>query len=72
MIVSLKPTFIPKNKCKRMIYSNKRLKIKNQISLSDAAELTGKFLGAFVLFTSTLNWMMYRRINKQIEENDKK
>lgn len=34
-------------------------------------ELTGKFLGTFILFTSTLNWLHYRNIRKRYEENKK-
>jgi len=30
----------------------------------DPQEGTGKFLGLFVLFASTMNWLTYRRIRK--------
>ena len=39
------------------------------IDLQEGVALTGKFLGLFVLFTSTMNWWTYRRIRK---ENEKK
>jgi hypothetical protein len=35
---------------------------------ADAVELTGKFLGLVVLFTSTLNWWHYRKIRKDREK----
>ena len=42
------------------------------IDLQEGAALTGKFLGLFVLFTSSMNWWMYRRIRKDQEnKNDK-
>lgn len=39
------------------------------IDLQEGVALTGKFLGLFVLFTSSMNWWTYRRIRK---ENEKK
>ena len=39
------------------------------VDLQEGVALTGKFLGLFVLFTSTMNWWTYRRIR---EENEKK
>lgn len=35
-----------------------------------AIELTGKFLGLFVLFTSGMNWWVYRKIRKDHEDRE--
>jgi len=42
------------------------------ITFQESVELTGKSMGLFVLFTSTLNWWVYRRITKNIEDKNKK
>ena len=39
---------------------------------ADMIETTGKFIGLFVLFTSSMNWWHYRRIRKSLEEKDPK
>lgn len=39
------------------------------IDLNEGVALAGKYLGFFVLFTSSMNWWVYRRIRK---ENEKK
>lgn len=41
-----------------------RVIMRPRADLHPAVELTGKFLGLFVLFTSSLNWWVYRRIRK--------
>ena len=38
----------------------------------DPIETTGKFLGLFVLFTSSMNWWYYRQKVKDAERNNKK
>ena len=47
-------------------------KVKCAIDFQKATELTGKFLGLFVLFTSSMNWYMYRRIRKETEKEKEK
>jgi len=42
------------------------------ITFQESVELTGKTIGLFVLFTSTLNWWFYRKVRKQIEDENKK
>ncbi len=39
------------------------------IDVQESVALTGKFLGLFVLFTSSMNWWTFRRVRK---ENEKK
>lgn len=39
------------------------------MDLQEGVALTGKFLGLFVLFTSSMNWWVYRKIRK---DNEKK
>lgn len=39
--------------------------------MNQAVELTGKFLGSFVLFTASMNWWYYRRLRKDLEKKDK-
>jgi hypothetical protein len=38
----------------------------------DWPELTGKGLGLFVLFTSSMNWWFYKRVREDAEKNQKK
>jgi hypothetical protein len=38
------------------------------IDLQEGVALTGKFVGLFVLFTSSMNWWAYRRIRKDRED----
>lgn len=74
MIVSLKPVLKRPNivpQRRNTVAVRKVFRVKNDLSLSDAVELTGKCLGAYVLFTSSLNWLFYRRINKSIEQSKK-
>lgn len=33
--------------------------------------LTGKFIGSFVLFTSSMNWWYYKRTREDAEKNKK-
>ena len=38
------------------------------ISVQEGVELTGKFLGLFVLFTSSMNWWYYRRTREENQD----
>lgn len=66
--------------CKRnnQLKKIKNIPIKNRNKLNiiggeyPLIEITGKFLGTFVLFASTLNWMHYRDLRKRYEEHNKK
>lgn len=42
------------------------------ITFQEGVELTGKSIGLFVLFTSTMNWWFYRKVRKQVEDENKK
>jgi hypothetical protein len=46
-------------------------KVAVRADLNQAIELTGKSIGLFVLFTTTMNWWFYRRIRKDVEEKKK-
>ena len=37
---------------------------------NEGVRLTGKYLGLFVLFTSTTNWWFYRKIRKEKDSKD--
>lgn len=45
-----------------------RLRPRAAVPIQEAAALTGKFLGLFVLFTSGMNWWTYRQIRKEQEK----
>jgi hypothetical protein len=45
---------------------------RKKVTRGDMVETTGKFLGLFVLFTSTANWWFYRRVREEKEKNTKK
>ena len=70
----LQPIRLPSYKV-RPVYKNQRRVICNSSPLSESlvhnSAIIGEYLGLFVLFTATLNWMSYRRIRK-IMEDDKK
>jgi hypothetical protein len=44
-----------------------RVLVRPRADIHPAVELTGKFLGLFVLFTSSMNWWTYRKIRKDRE-----
>jgi hypothetical protein len=46
----------------------RRYVVKPRADIHPAVELTGKFLGLFVLFTSSMNWWHYRKIRKEHEK----
>jgi hypothetical protein len=48
----------------------RRVPVKPRADIHPAVELTGKFLGLFVLFTSSMNWWVYRKIRKDHEKKD--
>jgi hypothetical protein len=50
---------------------HRRAIIKPRADIHPAVELTGKFLGLFVLFTSSMNWWTYRKIRKDHEDRKK-
>jgi len=39
--------------------------VKPRADFNQSIEYTGKFLGLFVLFTSSMNWWVYRSITKK-------
>ena len=41
------------------------------IDLQEGVALAGKSLGLFVLFASSMNWWVYRRIREDIENKNK-
>lgn len=50
-----------------------RLVVRPRADWQEGIALTGKLLGSFVLFTSTMNWWFYRRTREDLEKNkDKK
>lgn len=44
---------------------------KASIDVQEAAALTGKYLGLFVLFTSSMNWWYYKRVREDQERKRK-
>jgi hypothetical protein len=50
----------------------RRALVRPRADLNSAIELTGKFIGLFVLFTSTMNWWTYRKIRKDHEDRENK
>lgn len=46
--------------------------VKPRADANQAIELTGKFLGFVVLFTSSMNWWHYRRTRKDHEDRKNK
>ena len=48
--------------------SRKRV-IKPRADLQEGIALTGKYLGLFVLFTSSMNWWYYKRIREEKEKD---
>ena len=49
-----------------------RKTLKPRADFNQAIEYTGKFLGLFVLFTSTANWWFYRSLRKKSEDEKPK
>ena len=45
--------------------------VRPRSDLNQVFVLTGKYLGAFVLFTSSMNWWYYRRTREDAEKNRK-
>jgi hypothetical protein len=41
------------------------------IDLQEGVALAGKSLGLFVLFASSMNWWVYRRIREEAEKKNK-
>jgi hypothetical protein len=41
--------------------------VRPRADIQPVIELTGKFLGLFVLFTSSMNWWVYRKTRKDKE-----
>lgn len=46
----------------------RRVITRASIDAQEAVVLTGKFVGLFVLFTSSMNWWTYRKIRKDKEK----
>jgi len=44
---------------------------KAEIPFQHAAELTGKAIGLWVMFTTATNWWIYRKIRKEVEKDKK-
>ena len=45
--------------------------VRPRADLNPAIVLTGKYLGLFVLFTSSMNWWYYRRTREDVEKKRK-
>ena len=43
---------------------------KASIDWQESVALTGKGIGLFVLFTSSMNWWFYRKVRKDLEKDD--
>lgn len=41
---------------------------KPRADMNQAIQLTGKYIGLFVLFTSTMNWWYYKRTREDAEK----
>lgn len=50
----------------------RRVQIAPRADMNEAIYLTGKFLGSFVLFTSTLNWWHYKRTRENLDPKNSK
>ena len=42
--------------------------VKPRVDMNQAIQLTGKYLGLFVLFTSSMNWWHYKRTREDAEK----
>jgi hypothetical protein len=49
---------------------NSTNEVVNNMLIHNSA-IVGEYLGLFVLFAATLNWMSYRRIRKMMEDDKK-
>jgi hypothetical protein len=56
----------------RPMRKRRHVAVRPRADLHQAVELTGKFLGLFVLFTSSMNWWTYRKIRKSKEDKENK
>jgi hypothetical protein len=61
-MLAVKPPVIPRIHRQRTVVKPKA------ITLQQSVEITGQYLGLFVLFTSTMNWWHYRKIRKDQEK----
>ena len=57
-------------KIKRSVRMNSTNEVVNNMLIHNSA-IVGEYLGLFVLFAATLNWMSYRRIRKMMEDDKK-
>lgn len=46
--------------------------VKPRADMNQAIQLTGKYLGLFVLFTSSMNWWYYKRTREDAEKRSRK
>jgi hypothetical protein len=49
-----------------------RKTVRPRADLQEGIALTGKFLGLFVLFSSSMNWWRYKRDREEAEKKNKK
>lgn len=61
----LRPVVAPRPVRRRTI-------VRPRADMNSSIELTGKFIGLFVLFASSMNWWTYRRIRKDHEDRENK